>query len=185
MEISIELIKAVSFYIFSALAIISALMVILKNNPMSGAMSLVGTFFSLAAIYVLLNSEFIAVMQILVYAGAIMVLVIFVIMLLNLRPSRVVLYGKAAPKAFVGLVFGAILAIGLVAVISMGSITGGKGDITASALSRFGAIQLISQTLFTEYLLAFELTSLLLTVAIVGVVILAKGMRLRRKTDED
>ncbi len=180
MEISVSLIQSISFYVFAAAAVITAILVVVKNNPVASAMSLVGTFFSLAAIYVILNSEFIAVMQVLVYAGAIMVLVIFVIMLLNLRPSQVGRYGKAAPKAIAALVFAALLLIGLVSILSVGKVTGIKGQATAKVLSNQGTIQVISQSLFSEYLLPFELTSLLLTVAIVGVVILAKGMGLRR-----
>src|ERR687898_702303 len=118
----------VVFYIFAAIAVLSATLCILQRSPMVSALWLISTMFSLAAIYVLLNAQFIAAIQVLVYAGAIMVLFLFVIMLLNL--------GHAASDM--------------------------RGPSTVAA------------PLFQVYLIPFEITSILLLVAIIGAVVLAK-----------
>jgi NADH-quinone oxidoreductase subunit J len=169
------LIKTALFYSFSAAAVVSALFVILKKNPVTSAINLVVTFFSISGIYVLLNSEFIAIMQVLVYAGAIMVLILFVIMLLNLRPSDISLKHKAVSKA-VFIIFTVILmGVSLIAIIYYGKSGGESGGITSAVISETGSVQIIARAMFSQYLLQFELVSLLITVAIIGVVILSRG----------
>src|SRR5918992_3646141 len=104
----------VVFYIFAAIAVLSAALCILQKNPVSAALWLVSTMFSLAAIYVLLNAEFVAAIQVLVYAGAVMVLFLFVIMLLNLGSARSDLRGPPAVAAAV--VITGLLLVELVAL---------------------------------------------------------------------
>jgi len=176
MEITI--VKPVLFYIFSSLAIATALMVIIFRNPLYSATSLVVTFFSIAVIFILLGSEFIAVMQVLVYAGAIMVLVIFVIMLLNLKNEAPI---KNLLRSFFAILITGILFVSMMFVLVKGAsenLEGAKrGVITEAVINETGSIEVFSMALFSEYLIPFELASLLLTAAIIGVVILAKGMR--------
>jgi len=227
-----ESIQAVIFYTFALITVGAALMVILKNNPVISATYLVLAFFSLAAIYVLQSAFVIAVMQVLVYAGAIMVLFIFVIMLLNLKPLEIDKQQKRYPRSFVAFVM--IVAIALTSLVAIGNVvntpdTQGElradtrenilteSDDTSSAVinestettdfageatlvdaagqsetdqgidgamvkekgEKDRSMQAFSRTLFTSFLLPFELTSLLLTISIIGVVVLAKGMSLR------
>lgn len=176
----ISFIKPVVFYTFSATAVLSAIMVIVSKNPLYSAVNLVLTFFSVAGIYVLIGAEVIAVIQILVYAGAIMVLVIFVIMFLNLRPSLLKIQFKHVFRSGLAVTLMVTLFITLIALFSKGvrfyMEHAQRGDITPAAIETEGGFQLFSRALFTEYLLPFELTSLLLTVAIIGVVVLIRGM---------
>src|SRR5213080_1828410 len=139
----------VIFWAFAGLAILSALSCITRRSPVASALWLVVTLFSLAALFVLLDAQFIAVLQVLVYAGAIMVLFLFVIMLLNLgRPGPTDLKGPA------GLGVGVLLA-GLLLVQLLG-------------------LRRVAPPLFGAYLVPFEITSILLLAAIVGAVVLAK-----------
>jgi NADH-quinone oxidoreductase subunit J len=158
----------VLFYGFAALAVAGALgMVLNVRNTVAGAMSLVLTMVSLGAIYVLLEAYLLGVLQILVYAGAIVVLFLFVVMLLNLRGTELGPSRQPILKA-VGAGAG-ILALGFVGVSLHG--TFGAAAILPEG---FGGYRQVGLALFTDYLLAFESTSLLLLGAMVGAVILAK-----------
>jgi NADH-quinone oxidoreductase subunit J len=163
--------ELIFFYLVALVAVTSGFLVVTCQSPVNSAISLVMTFFCLAVFYVMLHAPFMAAVQILVYAGAIMVLILFVIMLLNLgaeskrRYAHNVVGGAAA-----GVV---VLLIGSFVVLR-GQVTGLKGDITAQTIERVGHTELIGQTLFTRYLLPFEITSILLLVAIVGAIVLAK-----------
>ncbi|MCI0571711.1 MAG: NADH-quinone oxidoreductase subunit J [Myxococcaceae bacterium] len=164
--------EVVLFYAFAVLALLSAGMVIASRSPINSALSLVATFFFLAGTYVLLLAHTIAVLQVLVYAGAIMVLFLFVIMLLNLTETE----GERAKVTF-GRVAGALAAVSLFALLAL-VVMGVKGAPTAMAtaeLARFGTLAALGQTLYTEWLLPFEAVSLLLLVAIVGAVVVAKA----------
>jgi NADH-quinone oxidoreductase subunit J len=135
-------------------------------------MSLVGSFFSLAAVYVMMQAEFVAVIQVLVYAGAIMVLFLFVLMLLSLRDE-----GPSFIRWSVGKVLAAVIAFGIWAQLAL---VLGQHDPEAlvpqivSSGEEVDSIKLIGQLLFTEYLLPFEAISLLLLVAVIGAVVIAK-----------
>jgi len=162
--------ESITFVIFAFFTVVTALGVVLSRNPVYAAMNLVGTFFFLAGIYVLLVAHLIAFMQILVYAGAVMVLFLFVIMLLStgeehLEPERHRL------MQYVGV----LGAVGLLAVLS--TAIARMSDTSIAPLSdpeRFGTVKAVGTMLFTEYILPFEVTSLLLLVAIVGAVVVAK-----------
>jgi len=153
-------------------------MVVIIRNPLYSAAMLVLTFFSLAGIYVLLNSEIIAVLQVFVYAGAIMVLVTFVIMLLNLRSGALINKPTHIIRSVVAVIFSFLLFICLISIFVSGNQVENapKGVITAAAIESEGSFQLFSRALFSEYLLPFELVSLLLTVAVIGVVVLIRGI---------
>lgn len=158
------------FILFAGLAIGCAIAVVSQNNPLYSAMSLIGVFVSLASLYVMLAAPFIAAVQVIVYAGAIMVLVIFVIMLLNVEhlETRNKRMRWLVPAA---IVMAAIL-IGETAFI-LYSVQTTPGTIPGN-ISNVGLTQSIGVGLFTKYLLPFEITSILLLMAIVGAMSLAR-----------
>jgi len=179
----------VVFYIFAVAAIISATLCILQRNPVSAALWLVSTMFSLAAIYVLLNAQFIAAIQVLVYAGAIMVLFLFVIMLLNLGHSESDLRGPstiAATLVIVGLLAIELFALPQYTPRKLASEFSQwptftdpatifvAGNITQQESIARGVVGAVAAPLFQIYLIPFEITSILLLVAIIGAVVLAK-----------
>jgi NADH-quinone oxidoreductase subunit J len=164
------------FYFFGVLAIASALTFVTRKSPVAAALWLVTTMFALSAEYVLLDAQFIGVMQVLVYAGAIMVVFLFVIMLLNLgHPSEIADQRGLWPKL-------AAAAIGLILIAEIMVIGGGKVagkyqvpvGFAADQMQKYGAVGTVARPLFNEYLLAFELTSVLLLVAIAGAVVLGR-----------
>jgi NADH-quinone oxidoreductase subunit J len=156
------------FLIFAIPLIVCAAGVLVARNPVNAAISLVAAFFFLAGIYVLLLGHLLAFLQVLVYAGAIMVLFLFVIMLLTTGDD---VFGQARIKAMqVGGVAGAA---GVLAVIVKA-----VQDIPSRPFpvvpADFGTVKAVGRLIFTQYLLPFEVTSLLLLVAIVGAVVVAK-----------
>src|SRR4051812_10720499 len=164
------------FYLFGVIALASAITFVTRKSPVAAALWLVNTMFSLAALYILLDAQFIGAIQVLVYAGAIMVVFLFVIMLLNLgHPSELADARGLGWKLAAGLVGLALLAQIMVLTRSRlpERLTLPVGSI-ARDVERVGAIAPIAKPLFTEYLLAFELTSILLLAAIVGAVILGR-----------
>jgi NADH-quinone oxidoreductase subunit J len=164
------------FYFFGIVAIASALAFVTRKSPVAAALWLVTTMFSLAAMYVLLDAQFIGVMQVLVYAGAIMVVFLFVIMLLNLgHPSELADARGLGWKLSAGLVGLALLAqvFALTRVRLPEALTLRENAI-ADLVTRDGAISPLAGPLFKEYLLAFEVTSVLLLAAVVGAVVLGK-----------
>jgi NADH-quinone oxidoreductase subunit J len=167
----------IAFYLFAGLAIGCAGSVVYQRNPLYSAISLIGVFLSLACIYVTLASPFIAATQILVYAGAIMVLVVFVIMLLNVEEDLLAtkrLKSLTAIGAIMGLALAAQAGFIYYAVTTSlnRSATGG----TATIQPTMGATQAIGESLFTRYLLPFEATGLLLLMAIVGAMLLSRRL---------
>jgi NADH-quinone oxidoreductase subunit J len=159
------------FYTLGTVAVGSGVLVVTRRNPIMSALSLVLNFFCLAGLYLTLNAQFIAVIQIIVYAGAIMVLFLFVIMLLNLRDERALWEGLSARKVIgAGLVFGLLLQVLYILINS----AGGFPQKDAALAVSIGTVEVIGVQLFTTFLFPFEVTSLLLTAAIVGAVLLAK-----------
>ena len=160
---------AALFYFIACLTIISALFVVLNRNPVYSAVMLVFCFFSLAALYVLLEAYFVAVLEIIVYAGAIMVLFLFVIMLINvgkeIAATSIIVKGKVLPFVLVVL-----FSLNIILLILWRN----EGLHQSNTISSVGSITAIGQALFTKYLLPFEIASLLLLVALIGTVYLAK-----------
>jgi NADH-quinone oxidoreductase subunit J len=159
---------AVAFYIFAGLSIIGALLMVTRKNPLGAAFSLVLSLVALAGLFAMLLAEFIFVLQILVYAGAIMVLVIFTIMLLNLKSEEIRETPVGKFQIFILAVICAAGAFGFISVFS--NIPG--AEVAASA--DFGTIEGVGRLMLGDYLYPFEVISVLLLVAIVGVVLLAK-----------
>ena len=158
----------VIFWAFALLAAGSALGCITRRSPLASALWLVVTLFALAALFVLLDAQFIAVLQVLVYAGAIMVLFLFVIMLLNL--------GRAGPTDLkgplglgIGVLLGGLLLVQLLVLRKEGTVA-----LPAPATPAQGMVATVARPLFAVYLVPFEITSILLLAAIVGSVVLAK-----------
>ncbi|MEO6331330.1 MAG: NADH-quinone oxidoreductase subunit J [Gemmatimonadaceae bacterium] len=164
------------FYLFGVIALASALAFVTRKSPVAAALWLVNVMFALAALYVMLDAHFIAAIQVLVYAGAIMVVFLFVIMLLNLgHPSELAdvrgKWGKAAATVL-GLILLAEIAVVSGARVNPEWILP-RGEMDR-LLAEKGAVGVVADPLFTHYLLAFELTSVLLLIAIVGAVTLGR-----------
>jgi len=160
---------------FGAAALVSALLVILHRNPVTSALFLVVAFCSLAGIYLLLHAEFVGMVQVIVYAGAIMVLFLFVIMYLNLK-SDVESGVQIALRRGVGWLVGGVLAA------EAGWMFGRPwfpGPVTPPAATPDNNTLAIGKLLYTRYLFPFEITSLILLVAMVGVIVVGKGRAAR------
>jgi NADH-quinone oxidoreductase subunit J len=154
------------FFVFSALALICGVMILASRNPVNSAMFLVLTIASIAGLFVLLEAFFLAAIQILVYAGAVMVLFLFVIMLLDLKVEE-------RRKIKTLAVAGAVIAVGAIVAIFCKSLHGTTLSATRSPDFRAGTMEL-GHLLFSQYLLPFEIVSVLLLVAMVGVILLSK-----------
>ena len=162
--------EQILFYIFALGGIVSALLVVTRRNPIVAAIYIIVNFFCLAGIYLTLHAQFIAVVQILVYAGAIMVLFVFVIMLLNLGDERSLRDGFSWKKVVAGgFGFGVLMELVYIFMIPRGTQT-----IEMTRATEIGTVEAIGRVLFTRFLFPFEVTSLLLTAAIVGAIVLAK-----------
>lgn len=159
-----------TFYFLGGTAIFAAVGMVVSRQPTMSALFLILNMFCLAGLYAQLDAHLIAALQILVYAGAIMVLVMFVIMLLNLREKRGLISRHQAASQVVGI---GLLAIVMTKVVSLVSVD--KIPVVKEAVEGFGGVKAIGRILFTEYLLPFEIASVLLLAAIIGAVILAKS----------
>jgi NADH-quinone oxidoreductase subunit J len=162
------------FYVFAAIAIITSLLVVTQRHPVHSVMLLIATFGALSGLYVLLDAPFAAAMQIIVYAGAIMVLFLFVVMLLNAGRESVAPGAEEERATFArgAMRLGAVLAIGLgVELVWALTRASESGAFPGGSVSD---VRTIGRVLFTEYAFAFEVTSILILVAMVGAVVLAR-----------
>ncbi len=158
------------FTLFAIGAVASAILTITRKNPVASAMSLVAHFFMLTGLYLTLQAQFVAAVQVLVYAGAIMVLVVFVIMLLNV--GREISHPE---RGNLRTTLGALLSVLLVVLIATAVLSRPTGRMQLSEKAvEIGTTEAIGQSLFTTYLFPFEAVSLLLLAALIGSVILAK-----------
>jgi NADH-quinone oxidoreductase subunit J len=155
------------FWFLSFLAVLCGLMVVFSRNPVHSVLYLVLTFFAIAGHYILLNAQFLAVVHIVVYAGAIMVLFLFVIMLLNLNHDT-------EPTKNYFLRAAAVLGFGSLLVTLVGALKGSTLTLTNKGTTDIGLVQKLGDVLFKDYLLPFELSSFLLLGAMVGAVMLSK-----------
>lgn len=163
--------ETIFFLIITLVAIISAILVVTCKNPINSALSLIMTFFCLATYYVMLDAPFMAAVQVMVYAGAIMVLMVFTIMLLNIRVDAT---KKHSHKLVIGSIIGFFTLINLIYVVVKSRASLPTGPLSGDMIKQLGHTELIGRELFTTFLLPFEVTSILLLAAIVGAVILAK-----------
>lgn len=167
-------ISPIAFYSFAVLAIACALMVVFLKNPVASALNLVVVFFAFAGIYAVMGAHLVAALQILVYTGAVMVLFVFVIMLLNADEPSFDL-GKTKPWVVGSIGLGSMTLFGVVVWAFKNSpIEVTRGRFSPEVIREAGGnTRVISELLFSEYILPFELTSVLLLAAIMGVVAIA------------
>src|ERR1043165_6030341 len=155
------------FYFLSFLAILSALMVVISKNPVHSVLYLIITFFAIAGHYVLLNAQFLAAVHIIVYAGAIMVLFLYVIMMLNLNAADEPNKSQAAK-------FAAVTAGGILMIVLIGAFRNVSDTVISSGKMDVGLVQNLGHALFYDFALPFEVSSILFLSAMVGAVMLAK-----------
>jgi NADH-quinone oxidoreductase subunit J len=173
------------FYLFGAVAVGASLLVIAQRNPVYSVLLLILAFGALSGLYVLLDAPFVAVIQIIVYAGAIMVLFLFVVMLLNAphEDTEQDLHaagGDARRRAGGGVRhFGACVAVALIVELSWALMRNG-GESGAFPGGSVSSVAAIGRSLFTDYAFQFEVTSVLILVAMVGAVVLARRERVTK-----
>ncbi len=160
--------ETILFWIFALVAVTSALVVILAKNPVTSALALIVTLFILAGYYVLLCAQFIAAVQVVVYAGAIMVLFLFVIMLLNLQKLPG-MFKATSTTLIMGIIVG-----GLLFLVALRALTGISLPEAAAYDVDLGSVANLGSKLFTTYLLPFEIASVLLLSAIVGAIVMIR-----------
>lgn len=155
------------FYFLSFLAILSSLMVVFSKNPIHSVLYLIITFFAIAGHYIMLNAQFLAIVHIIVYAGAIMVLFLFVIMFLNLNSDT-------EPQKSNLVKFAGVISGGLLLMVLLASLSKVNAVTNETPISDIGLIQNLGMVLFQDFLLPFELVSILFLAALVGAVMLGK-----------
>lgn len=156
------------FFFLSFVAIVSALMVLLSKKPIHSVLYLTLTFFTLAGHYIMLNAQFLAVVHIIVYAGAIMVLFLFTVMLLNLNIQGE--FQKSTLMKFVAAIAGGMIFLVLIGTLKSFDVA----TVGTPELTQIGLVKNLGKTLYSEYLLPFELSSILFLAAMVGAVMLGK-----------
>jgi NADH-quinone oxidoreductase subunit J len=166
------------FFILSAVAILTALGMVASANPVHSAIFLILCFFNVAGIFVMLGAEFLAAVQVIVYAGAILVLVLFVLMLVD--PDDLPEFHGARPvQRNIGVLLGLILFLEVAAAIVTRTIIGSQGNADAATVAFVGGnTQAVGNVLYSQYLLPFEVVSLVLLVGVVGAIVLALPERL-------
>ena len=160
--------EQIIFFIVALMAVASAVYFVFARNPLYSILSLIVTFFSIAALYILLNAQFLGIVQVIVYAGAIMVLFLYVLMMLNLNKGDE--SKKQNISKFIGVFAAGILFIGV-----LGAFRGLQGNSVAGNVdSSIGLTKNLGRLLFNEYVLPFELASILILAGIVGAVLIGK-----------
>jgi NADH-quinone oxidoreductase subunit J len=162
------------FYFLAFLAILSALLVVFSRNAVYSVLYLIITLFSIAGHYVLLNAQFLAAVHVIVYAGAIMVLFLYVIMLLNLNEA-------VEPQKGTLQKIAAAISAGTLLILLIGALKGTDAVVGELTPSEMGYVKNLGQVLFTDYLLPFEITSILLLAAMIGAVMLGKPEKQKSK----
>jgi NADH-quinone oxidoreductase subunit J len=169
------------FYMLAAVCLLCASGVVVARNPVHSAIFLVLCFFNVAGIFVMMGAEFLAVIQVIVYTGAILVLMLFVLMLVD--PDDLPEFHEGRPiQRALAVLLGAILLLETAVAIINREVIGQKGGATAETIEAVGGnTQALGRVLYSEYLLAFEVVSLVLTVAVIGAIVLALPERLGMK----
>jgi NADH-quinone oxidoreductase subunit J len=172
-------ISQILFWALSVVSLFSALMVITSKNPVFSVLWLIVTFFTISGHYILLNAQFLAVVNIIVYAGAIMVLFLFVIMLMNLSK-------ETEPQKSKWLKLAGAVAGGCLLLVLVAALRGTETRMTELGSGNIGLIQNLGHVLFTEYVVPFEIASILFLSAMVGAVVIGKrDQRASALTEED
>ena len=161
------------FLLSAILALFSSVMMVTRRNPIHSALWLIVTFFSLAVIYLTLHAQFIAIAQVMVYAGAIMMLIIFVIMLIQLE-TETLKRGRLSGAKIIGSVIAVILFLEIVAALQAFSGSAAKAVAEAGIAQPVGDVASVGTALYGKFLFPFEIASILLLIGIVGAVVLAR-----------
>ena len=168
--------ESLILYLAAALTLVTSVMVAVTRNTVHSALWMVASCFLLAVVFLFLRLQFIAALQVIIYAGAVMMFIIFAIMMLNLRvnPGRIQLRNtKTAGMVFVLFLFPALLLL-----LGLGhGVEALQGEVSLQFLQRYGEVPALGNVMFSDYLLPFELVSVLLTVGVIGAVALAKKRR--------
>ena len=168
--------ETVVFVAAALVCLAGAVGVVLSDNPVHSALSLVGTLFGIAVLFIAQDAEFLAAVQIIVYAGAIVVVFLFVIMLLGVDRTEDIRVEPLAGQRAAAAVVAGLLFVGISALVVVGSITG-KPSTAAPNDTETSTVTQLADLLFTRYLWAFEITSVLLVIGVVGAVVLARHRR--------
>jgi NADH-quinone oxidoreductase subunit J len=156
------------FWFLTALALFSALMVVFSNNPVHSVLWLIVVFFAISGHYILMNAQFLAIVNMIVYAGAIMVLFLFVIMLMNMNT-------ESEPQKSQWMKMAAAISGGALMLVLIAALKDNVGAVSkTSGEGSIGLIKNLGQVLFTEYVVPFEISSILFLSAMVGAVVLGK-----------
>lgn len=169
--------KGIVFIAAALVAIAASILMVTRRNPIHSALWMIVTFFAMAVIYLLLNAQFIAVAQVMVYAGAIMMLILFVIMMVHMEKGEETGPVKARRSKGTGIV-AALITVILFGEMILGVLfyrmTGQSGEYPAALVDAVGNVRTVGAVLYGQYLFPFEIASLLLLVGIVGAVVIAK-----------
>ncbi len=169
--------KGIVFIASALIAVMASLLMVTRKNPIHSALWMIVTFFSMAVIYLLLNAQFIAVAQVMVYAGAIMMLILFVIMLVHMERGGEIDTGKPHRSVKTRIAWISITVV-LLAEVLLGALsyrmTGQGGEYPIEVVNRVGHVKTVGALLYSQYLFPFEIASILLLVGIVGAVVIAK-----------
>jgi NADH-quinone oxidoreductase subunit J len=164
------------FYVLAVASVLGALAVVLPpfgRNPLHAAVALLATFSFMAGLFIMLSAHLVAVLQVLVYAGAVLILFTFVIMLLNLRREDLVGW-KTSPWKVVGSVAAAVIVVKLAVVVASSVPGGAPVELAAPGMEGYGMVRAVGLELVTTYLFQFEVASILLLVAVVGAIAIAR-----------
>lgn len=170
------------FLVLAVVATATALAMVFARNAVHAVLFMVGNFATIAILFLMLEAPFLAAVQVVVYAGAIMVLFLFVVMLMGPTPAP--LWEQIPGQRPLALLFGLLLAVGLIAAVNVEEVTGAAGN-AAALVERLGQPTALAETLFQNYLLPFEVTSILLLIAMMGAVILAMRDPERERAGEE
>jgi NADH-quinone oxidoreductase subunit J len=161
-------VSEILFWFLTALALFSALMVVFSNNPVHSVLWLIVVFFAISGHYILMNAQFLAIVNMIVYAGAIMVLFLFVIMLMNMNT-------ESEPQKSQWMKMAAAISGGALMLVLIAALKDNEGAVSkTSGEGSIGLIKNLGQVLFTEYVVPFEISSILFLSAMVGAVVLGK-----------
>lgn len=179
------MIELLLFWVFGGIAVVAALAMVFNRNAVHSALFLLVTMVMLAGLYVMLNAPFIAVVQIAVYAGAIVVLILFVIMLLGAELGEKIPNWFTVKNGIMVFLATALFTITGTAVFEWLYATRPvQGNVTEALVAQRGSVQLVGEALFTDYILVFELTSVLLLIGIIGVVVLGGWKKVQHGIEE-
>ena len=181
------IVQALAFYVFAAVAVLSAVLVVVNRNPVYSVLFLILTFFNAAGLFVLLGAEFLAMMLVVVYVGAVAVLFLFVVMMLDINFAA--LREGFVRYAWIGAIIGAVLAAEIIFVVSSGAISPAAnmlgGSPTPAGVSNTEAL---GRILYTDYFYLFQVSGLVLLVAMIGAIVLTHreraGVKRQRIADQ-